>query len=306
MKNFPASKLCWVTVDSNSTHNVVVWDTAGFHSDGITGLNLYYYNNSSIWVKLDSNMPLTPEYFEDTLNSNSPMNGKTIEYRLTGINACGNETPFPKSPWQSPIHIIKGVGSDDSAFTWNTYPGSPYMDSGYSNPVQTYILYRDTNGNGHFAEINSEAGNNTGITDIAGYSNWIMRYPDTRWYVGAILLPGIGDCPADSIAFLHAPDRVLNGASNITRSNITNQKNTGTGMESIPMQVSSVRVYPNPFTGYFTLSLQKESNVTVYDMMGRIVFQSMMTAGSDHIAINAPSGVYFLLVNGVAVKLIEQ
>ena len=56
-------------------------------------------------------------------------------------------------------------------------------------------------------------------------------------------------------------------------------------------------LYPNPSTGRFTLELEEESHVTIYNVLGQIVMTMNHVAGTQHIDLgNAPKGLYFVQI----------
>jgi len=56
-------------------------------------------------------------------------------------------------------------------------------------------------------------------------------------------------------------------------------------------------LYPNPSTGRFTLELEEESHVTIYNVLGQIVMTMSHAAGTQHIDLgNAPKGLYFVQI----------
>ena len=56
-------------------------------------------------------------------------------------------------------------------------------------------------------------------------------------------------------------------------------------------------LYPNPSTGHFTLELEEESHVTIYNLLGQIIMTRSDVAGTQHIDLgNAPKGLYFVQI----------
>jgi len=70
------------------------------------------------------------------------------------------------------------------------------------------------------------------------------------------------------------------------------------GIESISI-VSTIRLYPNPNTGSFTLQTSNNigSDYTISDMLGHIIMQRSIRSDSEVIALSdAAEGVYTLAV----------
>ena len=56
-------------------------------------------------------------------------------------------------------------------------------------------------------------------------------------------------------------------------------------------------LYPNPTTGSFTLDLEEESNVNIYNMFGQMVMTLNHVSGTQSIDLgNAPKGLYFVQI----------
>lgn len=72
-----------------------------------------------------------------------------------------------------------------------------------------------------------------------------------------------------------------------------------TGFEAI----SSLKVYPNPSTGIFTIATQENVTVEVYDLVGKAIVKQTMTVGSNSIDIsNYASGIYLLKATNASGK----
>lgn len=60
----------------------------------------------------------------------------------------------------------------------------------------------------------------------------------------------------------------------------------------------SFHIYPNPTAGRLVIQLKAESNVTIYDLKGKVVFHALFAPGSQIVDFeNNPSGKYVLVVN---------
>ena len=75
--------------------------------------------------------------------------------------------------------------------------------------------------------------------------------------------------------------------------------------------ILEVIVYPNPSTGIFNIAIQEDANITVNDMLGKVIYTNKVKAGNNTIDIsNYQSGIYLLSVtteNGsVTKKLIKE
>ncbi|MGP8214263.1 MAG: T9SS type A sorting domain-containing protein [Bacteroidia bacterium] len=278
IKKFPSGNICWVTVDSNYLHNVIIWDTAGLSGQAIDSFKVYFYNSSNQWQKLaEKPYKDTIYYFVDTLNN---PNVSTMRYCLTSVNSCGNEEPFANSPWQNTMWISNSVGT----FSWS---GTGYLIQNNASPVNTYILYRDSIGNGHWDSIASVSGTQFVISD-PNYAN----YPNGRWSVGAVL--NVSGCSTPLIA-----KRDMNATATISHSNRIGK--LVSGIATVQSR-SSFTAYPNPFTNTINIDAEKASLIELIDIAGRVVFNSTITPGHNTLKLILPDGMYFLRVNGNIVE----
>ena len=55
-------------------------------------------------------------------------------------------------------------------------------------------------------------------------------------------------------------------------------------------------IYPNPTQGSFTIALEGESNVNIYNMMGQNVLSLNKVSGMQQLQLNAPKGLYYVQI----------
>jgi hypothetical protein len=61
--------------------------------------------------------------------------------------------------------------------------------------------------------------------------------------------------------------------------------------------------FPNPFTNKFSLNIQTDSLITIYDMNGRLVESN---TSSKNLGENLPKGIYFIKLNEETIKVIKE
>lgn len=277
IKKMPTSKICWVTADSNFQHNVIIWDSTGFAAQNVDSVKIYYYITATQRKLLATRSRNSASFYVDSINN--PQNG-TFKYLLAGVNSCGNEDT--NSAWQTTAWI------QQSGSTFNV--SSPYAIKGNPNPVSYYILYRDTIGNGrNWDSIFETPGTVLSDPNYAHYIN-------AKYYVAAVLNT---PCAAPPIVG-HRPEINI-----VNKSRSNRLSNNITGVAPIA-EANSFNVYPVPFTGTLNLHLQMESDVSIYNELGQMVFHSLMLSGQHQVNITGPSGVYFIDVNGVYKKLLKE
>ncbi len=276
IQNVPTSEVCWVTVDTSSIHNLIVWDTTGTSKQGITSVRLYFYNASNQWQFI-SQEPYndTSRYFVDTVNN---PNANTVRYMLLAVNSCGNVEDTISSPWHNTMFINNSAGT----FSWS---GTGYLIEGVAQPVITYYLFRND------TIIDSVSGTQNKMTDV--------NYSTTATYYVAAKL-NIDMCPLSPFAMGKKPEsaailmshsnkvgKVISGIPNITNDNL-------------------FTAFPNPFSNSFNLYLPKEEDVRVYDELGQMIFYSRMAQGHNQVNIQGASGLYLLSVDGIFRKLVKE
>jgi hypothetical protein len=59
-------------------------------------------------------------------------------------------------------------------------------------------------------------------------------------------------------------------------------------------------IFPNPSAGQFTVKLQEQSTITVYDVSLKKIFEGNFNAGISEINLNVQKGTYILLEYSVS------
>jgi hypothetical protein len=171
-----------------------------------------------------------------------------------------------------------------STFLW----GSGYIIENINPSVNEYYLYRND------TMILSKPGNISSMSDPQGY------FPNAVYYVEAQL--NESTCNLTPIAMGH---RAFSNIPNSSRTNRLRNGNPVSGIVKVN-NTTSFKVYPNPSNGNFSLDIQQESDVRVYDIMGQTVYQSRLPQGHNQIDIKGADGVYVISVNGVFNKIIKE
>ncbi len=282
--------VCIVTVDTGSTHNIVVWDKTGVTR--IDSFRLYYMNYQSKWQLIKAVPFSGPNYIVDNTPVNNP-NANTVRYCLTGVDSCGNEEHFAASAWQNTMHINM---SPPGTFTWS---GTGYLKENVSLPVVSYYLYRDSIRNGNWKAIDSISGTQNTMTDVA-YQAKPSNYPLARWYVGAVLDDSIGSgCTVPVLK----PEKINYNAS---KSN-TIIIEAPLGNPPIVLNPGLISVFPNPANQVLNIKFSNTKaetiGISILDVAGREVY---FTSINNHklpadnvIGVNVaslPAGVYFVRV----------
>ena len=100
------------------------------------------------------------------------------------------------------------------------------------------------------------------------------------------------------------------GCANVTT--VTQSVSTCVGINALTSNLqSAINVYPNPTTGVFTIELANASNVSVVDVLGKVIYSEKLQDGKYNINIsNFNNGLYILKAesNGVVktVRLVKD
>jgi uncharacterized repeat protein (TIGR03803 family) len=272
--------ICMVTVDTNSTHNIIVWDNTSLTY--IDSLKVYYYNSSNNWSLLKEVPYSGQNYYEDTASINNP-NKNTVRYCLTGVDSCGNEELFTSSAWQNTTYII---GNGSGTFFWS---GTGYLIQGVTQPVTTYYLYRDNLSTDNWTVIDSVSGTQNQMTD-PNYSS----YPKGRWRVDGLL--AVSGCNPPVLKPTKAK------TFNASHSNTANSS-VVTGIQNVNHS-ATISVYPNPADQVLNIKFDNAkagtTSVGVMDITGRVIMETQSEVSSGSILpINVaglPTGIYFVKV----------
>ncbi|MFN8316925.1 MAG: T9SS type A sorting domain-containing protein [Chitinophagales bacterium] len=261
----PSVNICLITVDTNSTHNVVIWEKPS--TNLIDSFIIYREFSTNIYSKVGAVPYNSTSIFHDY--SANP-NTTTYRYKITSLSSCGIESN--KSPYHQSIHLqYLGQGN----FIWSFYEieNSP-------NPVLSYNFYRDNNGNSIYNKIGYLPGTNASFTDV-NYdpihpSNY---YVDVYWNISC-----------------QFPGTVNTTRSNIKKSQILNEIDER-------IYDSNFTFYPNPTSQTLFIKTEfagEKSLIRIQNAVGEIVFKNEYIDNTNNIIqvdLNGlPNGVYNLQV----------
>lgn len=169
LENTFAPSICLVSVDSTSSHNVIVFEKPV----GLTSVDSFYIYRETgtstyqiVGVLSDTSLSI----FEDfAANPNST----SFKYKIASLNTCGEVSV--QSGYHSTMHL-QHLGNGN--FQWTSY-----QIENVSNPVLSYNIFRDNLSTGNFQLIQVIPGNNTTFTDInfASYPNASYRI-EVNWF----------------------------------------------------------------------------------------------------------------------------
>ena len=276
IKQAPSQYLCMVSVDSTSTHNIVVWEKL---DKGATD-SFYLYReittNNYMQIAALGRNDLS-EYHDYAANPNTT----GYRYKIAVRDTCGNVSSL--SLYHNSIHL-QYLGSGN--LQWNIYDIESQI-----TPVASYDIYRDSSGAGTWQLILTVSGTQNTATD----PNFAL-YPNAKYRVQA---NWSYTCTSSRSIFTGVLSNVIRNQVN----GLSEAKNMGT-----------IEISPNPTKAYLYITLPKSagSKITLTDMAGKVL-SILQTSGKDSETINLevlPSGVYVLLYQDAEVcvskKIVKQ
>lgn len=267
----PAPAICLVTVDTASTHNIVIWEKQP--TNLIDSFCIYRETSSNVYTKIAS-VPYDSlsEYHDYAANPNVT----SYRYKLSTIDSCGVESDL--SLYHSTIHL---QNLSNGNFQWTFY-----QIEGQLNPILSFNFYRDAINNNNFFPIGNIPGTNSTYTDLTYNS-----FPDANYVVDA------------NWSIACTPSRA---AINTTRSNIKKDKTSiFIGIDEIVLK-DDMLVYPNPANGWLNITTQSSqlTAVTLVNALGQTVWFEKENKSTFQVNTQSlPKGVYAVIAETVKGKV---
>ncbi|MCE9538982.1 MAG: T9SS type A sorting domain-containing protein [Bacteroidetes bacterium] len=281
----PAPKICMVTVDSASMHNIIYWDKTSYTN--VNSFIVYRETISNTYKRIGAVSMDSLSLFIDTVSqlyfpfTGNPNSG-TYRYKLQIRDTCGNYSLLSK--YHNTIYVTQTGGT----FNWNGY-----QIEGEATPIPeltAYYLWRDDNSTGNWAIVNGVSGSQLTITD-PNYAS----YPNARWRIETVW----------SISC--TPTRAVNSS----RSNIKGNMIT-TGVSIVNGHTTEISIYPNPANNTITVtmnsSIEKNISVELLDLLGNVIMKTNkeILKGDNHCQLNISdiaTGFYFIRADNFVKKI---
>lgn len=262
----PTVPICLVTVDTLSTHNIVIWEKP--LTTTIDSFFIYRETSTNVYTKIGA-VPYDSlsEYHDYSANPNAT----SYRYKLSVLDTCGAESD--KSPYHNTIHL-QNLGSGN--FQWTFYRIENAL-----NPVLEFNIYRDNLGNSNYTPIGIVPGSNATFTDVtfASADTDALYVLDVNWAISC------------------QPTRQVS----TTRSNIRPKGLIDVAVLRLDEVKDAVHIYPNPASE--TLFVHLPAGITqlqLINSIGQVVRQSKTAPDRAKVVypldVSAlPSGVYTLV-----------
>jgi hypothetical protein len=270
-----SAKICMVSVDSLSQHNIIVWDKTVFTSvDSFIVYREIATNNYQPIARMPYDSlsqfidTVRTAYFPNTGNPNSG----TFRYKIQVHDTCGGYSDL--SPYHNTIYLLNnGAG----IFYWTT----PYTIENGPNPVTSYVLMRDDHSNGVWHAVSSVAGSQQTVSDplYAIYKDTASWRVQTIWNVSCT--PTYKNTSANY---------------NSSYSNIFTNYASGVNQNNLQ---ADIRIYPNPTSSVIVINCKNQflESASFTNIMGEIVYIVRNKNLSNDIQLdvsNLTNGIYFL------------
>lgn len=263
----PAVDICLVTVDTSSTHNIVVWEKPS--TTAIDSFLVYRMFSDSTYQQVGAVAYDSLSVFHDYDAAADP-NVAPHRYKLATLDTAG--VVSAQSDYHQTMHLTVSTAGD-MLWSW-------YKIENASNPVTTFNCYRDDDGTGSFQLINTLTG-----TEQEWNDGDIDLYPNARYVVDVDW----------NISCSPSRENV-----NTTRSNLDERVAAPSGIEEAVLE--KVLVYPNPSNGPIHVQIPSEVNPTAYVLwseLGAVSYGESLTQylRGNQVTIDIPSvaaGLYLL------------
>jgi hypothetical protein len=251
---FNAESVCLVTVDSLTGYNKITFEkTSAVRTESI---NVYKESNQAGVYGIIATLPFDSlSEYVDTTSSPASISAR---YKISVVDSCGNESVL--STEHKTIHLASNVGvGGEVNLSWNAYEGFSYS---------TFDIYRGTT-----------TSNMTLLTQVQSnlYSFTDQSPPSGNVHYQVIVTNPNG-CTTNKKA----------GSYGSSVSNIIEINDNTTGV--IESETISAKIYPNPANNILNVSGISLGRITIYDVVGKVVFSEPISNRVDISEI--PTGVY--------------
>jgi hypothetical protein len=268
LKSPNAARICYVSYDSSSTFNRIVYDTTGLTGVDSIGVFKESFTRGKYDLLSKVGRGTSHSFIDSSLNTSVQV-GK---YKLMTYDACESSN-FDSDQHEAMLLSSKKVSGEIIQLNWTAYQGIN---------VQGYFIFRYSSANG-FELIDST---NAGITTYSDFS-----YPrDQKNLYYFIMLRGLVNCPG--------------GGTVVSNYSYDYGLGYHIGLEE-HQGIGGFEIYPNPNAGEFSISFNANSEIPtllrLIDTRGRTVYQHTLdkTNAFESYSIQnleIQNGLYYLQV----------
>ena len=272
-----AIEICLVTVDPNSTHNIIYWDKTSLMD--VDYFKIYRENASGGYDSIGIRPYDSLSEYHDFAFTVHPNYGSS-RYKISAVDTLGLEGPL--SLYHQTIFCDEPVEGD---FDW-----TDYLIEGTPNPVTDFVLLRKDTIGAAWLPIDTVPVLTTSFTDV----NHAL-FPAGEWKVRTLW-------PISCTS--------TRAGISTSRSNLRN-KSMLVKVPSIVAAENTVLIYPNPSSENITVSLgdlyQNVKMINLRDTRGRLIeSKSPMASTVQFNLSNIEQGVYFVEVVSTSGKFAQK
>lgn len=287
------SSICYVTADTNSKHNIVVWQKGDLDSNIVDSFIVYRGVASNIYAKIGE---VSIHNYSEYIDTSSFPDVSSYFYKIGIVDTCHGGVPLSAYHQSILLQSSLGIGHKIN-LNWNFYQGAT---------VNYYRIMRDDSGKGKWHVLDSVPGGINAYTDTAAPLNPALRYRlGLNWNVNCSpYIPRMLSHSPGRLSVIPSKDEAY---SNISIANVA-------GLEPLGLMSSQINVYPNPANGLLNITIngiQAEADFYLTDILGQVVYsdkQKMVNEGfRETINIESlPSGVYFLDIESNGQRVVKK
>lgn len=284
----PKPEICMVTVDSLNQNNEIYWDKTAYPM--LDSMIIYREVITNTYKRIGAVSVDSLSYFTDTTRSVGPANGNprisTYRYKIQVRDTCGNYGPM--SLWHNTVFFTH----TGSTFFWS----NNYQIEGPINPVITYSLLvcQNPSVNPAYQVVGTTTGNQNQLNDIF-YS---IYQATADWRV-------IGDLGYTCLAQKMAQQ---GKSTQVTRSNISNNRDAPDVSVKSNSNNKGIHVYPNPANKYLNVGFAGNTlaELTMTDVLGKVVYKEKVNGTTAIDVSEFTKGIYTLSINNNGVKSVHK
>ena len=265
-----------------ATYSVEVRDNVELYRatcDLVSNLNQVTWNTtpeqaeyvSTVKVYRNNQLVGTVPYMDGAFTDEIGSENTQWQYHIVAVSVEGDDCPIP-SYWKRTIHLDCVQDSQGRMILqWTPYA----EESPSKNEVTAYGIYDVVNGVPNH------------VIDVGNFTNVYAYNPADFHGYGAV-----------AAVFAEDSLKRSDGFEKLAFSNRTKQM---LGIDDIVK--NSIRVYPNPSDGIFTV--EGVSDLTIYNILGQVVTKSHEQDGTHKLSLS--SGIYFIKSDeGLVKKVIVE
>lgn len=236
-----ATEISYITVDSLSQKNIVVWDKELIQT--ITYYNIYRYNTDFDYYETIGVVDYdNAGYYID---HSSPVNEKSSKYKISNINICADESS--ESNYHKTIFLTLSVDDNSESVNLNW---EAYEIESESLDWTAYVVLRGED------SLSLEPLDTVSLSENS-FTDQNTDLSDKKYY---------------RVAGLKVANKMSVGNSyQLVLSNMVSAE-LSTGKESLRGIESSLNIYPNPFNEEvnidYYLNSSTQVNIEIFDVMG--------------------------------------